>query len=233
MNQAPREALIVAHGQPSVPVPPELWLQGFAAAVNKHLPHWNIRAATLAMPDALEKQVSEITPGSPIYPMFMADGFFVSKVLPRRLGGANLPILLPFGFHPDLPDMAARAIKSRLLQNGWQEAQSHVLLAAHGSARGKKAADSAHAFRDMLLERFDALKITVGFVEEPPYISEAAAGLPRQSMCLPFFALEGDHCRSDIPEALEEAKFSGQAMSPLGTWAETPALVANAISNAG
>jgi len=231
MTHPPHEALIVAHGQPSAPVPPELWLQGFAKAVNNHLPNWTIRSATLAMPGSVERQVAEIKPCSPVYPMFMADGFFVSRMLPKRLGDAKLPILPPLGFDASLPDLAAERVKQALTNNSWNEAQSHLLLAAHGSAKGPKAAESAFAFQKALSKRFDTLKISVGFVEEAPLIKDAASDLPAQSLCLPFFALEGDHCRQDIPEALEEAEFSGQALSPIGTWHETASLVANALSH--
>ncbi len=230
MTRAPREALIVAHGQPSAPKPPELWLQGFAAAVNHHLPDWNIRAATLAMPGSLERQASEIAPGSPVFPMFMADGFFVSKLLPARLGPATLSILPPLGFCSTLPDLAAVGVKTALRKRGWTEREGHLFLAAHGSAKGQKAAESAYAFRNALSKRFDGLKISVGFVEETPFLAEAARTLPKQSICLPFFALRGDHCRLDIPEALEKARFSGDILPPLGTWPEIAKLTAEAIS---
>lgn len=232
MSTKPREALIVAHGQPSTPVPPELWLQGFAKAVNTHLPDWTIHAATLAMPGALERQVAEIQAGSPVFPMFMADGFFVSRMLPKRLGNADLPILPPLGFDTSLPDLAAERIIRTLAKNGWNPAQSHLLLAAHGSAKGPKAAESAFSFQKALSARLKNLNISVGFVEEPPFIADAALGLPPQSLCLPFFALEGDHCRNDIPEALEIADFSGQVLPPIGTWDETARLVANTLSQA-
>ncbi len=230
MTHPTREALIVAHGQPSAPVPPELWLQGFAKAVNNHLPNWTIRSATLAMPGAVERQATEIKPGSPVFPMFMADGFFVSRMLPKRLGDVELPILPPLGFDASLPDLAAKRVKQLLADYSWDEADSHLLLAAHGSAKGPKAADSAFAFQQALSKRFDTLEISVGFVEEAPFIKDAASGLPSHSLCLPFFALEGDHCRQDIPEALEEADFSGLTLPPIGTWNEAAKLVANALS---
>lgn len=232
MTNPPREALIVAHGQPSVPVPPELWLQGFAAAVSQHLPAWKIRAATLAMPDALERQAAEMPPGSPIFPMFMADGWFVSKVLPKRLDGADLTILPPLGFHPALPDVAAAGVRVALTKRGWALQESRLLLAAHGSARGPKAAQSANAFAELLRPRLEGLKITTGFVEEAPFVADAADTLPAQSLCLPFFALEGEHCREDIPEALEKAAFAGHLMAPLGTWPEAAAMVADTFRNA-
>ena len=229
MTKASREPLIVAHVQPSAPGPPALWLQGFAKAVNNHLPTWTIRAATLAMPGAVERQVAEMQSGSPVFPMFMADGFFVSRMLPKRLGDADLPILPPLGFDVFLPDLVVDRVKQTLADLDWNEAQSHLLLAAHGSAKGPKAAESARAFQNALSKRFDTLQISVGFVEEAPFIADAGKALPPQSLCLPFFALEGDHCRQDIPEALEEAGFSGPTLPPLGTWRETAKLVADAL----
>jgi len=231
MNHGPCEALIVAHGQPSAPLLPEQWLQGFAATVNQHLPNWTIRAATLAMPNALERQVSEISLGSLVFPMFMADGFFVSKMLPDRLGDADLHVLPPLGLHPNLPDVAVDGVKTALADRKWKQEESHLLLAAHGSAKGPKAAESAYAFQNALSKRFEALEISVGFVEEPPFMADAASALPKQSLCLPFFALEGDHCRHDIPEALEKSRFSGVTLPPLGTWNETAKLAAEAIQN--
>lgn len=231
MNSEKREALIVAHGQPSAPVPPELWLQGFARAVNSHIPDWEIRAATLAMPKAIERQASEMKPGSLVFPMFMADGFFVSKMLPKRLGTADLRVLAPLGFDTSLPDLAAARARQVLDENRWHETNSHLLLAAHGSAKGPKAAESAYAFQSALSKRFDTLKISVGFVEETPFLEDAARNLPAQSICLPFFALEGDHCRRDIPEALAKTRFCGVSLPPLGTWSETANLVATAISH--
>ncbi|MBO6899018.1 MAG: cobalamin biosynthesis protein CbiX [Shimia sp.] len=182
------------------------------------------------MPGSVERQITEIKPGSPVFPMFMADGFFVSRMLPKRLGKAELPILPPLGFDTSLPDLAADRVKQTLADHGWNETDSHLLLAAHGSAKGPKAAESAFAFQKALSKRFHTLEISVGFVEEPPFIADAGKDLPPQSLCLPFFALEGDHCRQDIPEALEEAGFSGSTLPPIGTWNKTAKLVADALT---
>ncbi|CUH54141.1 sirohydrochlorin chelatase [Shimia marina] len=226
-----REALIVAHGQPSAPVPPELWLMGFAEAVRKHLPDWTIRAATLAMPEALEREAAALPPNAPVFPMFMADGWFVGKVLPRRLNGAEVTILPPLGFDPNLPGFAAQLVRDALTARGWALSESRLLLAAHGSAKGPKAAESANAFKAALAAQLPDLPISVGFVEEAPFVEEAARDLPPQTLCLPFFALEGDHCREDIPEALNKAAFAGDLLPPLGTWPQVAQMVAQSLKD--
>ncbi len=230
MSAAGRDALIVAHGQPSNPGPPERWLTEFAARVNAVIPNWTLRAATLATPLALETQLAELKPNSPIFPMFMSDGWFVSNVLPKRMKGADFPVLAPLGYQPDLVKVAVQIIDAQVQANRWAPQDSHILLAAHGSARGARAAIAAQAFARRLSERRPLLSISTGFIEQTPFIAQAARPLPHQTICMPFFALEGDHCRQDIPQSLEEACFSGVSLPPIGTFAAIETLVASAIS---
>ncbi|SMP25564.1 hypothetical protein SAMN06265373_105120 [Shimia sagamensis] len=63
--------------------------------------------------------------------MFMAGGFFVSKLLPSRLSDTDLHLFPPLGFHPKLPVMGVDGIKSALADRKWTQGESHLLLAAH------------------------------------------------------------------------------------------------------
>ena len=225
----PKSALIVAHGQPSEPAPPEVRLAVLTRQVATHLKGWDIRSATVAAPGRLEAEVATLPPGTPLFPMFMADGWFVGRVLPKRLGDARVRILPPLGFDPGLPALAAGLVRTYLAGAGWPEAGSTLLLAAHGSARGPRAAQSARAFADQLSTLMPGLAIVTGFVEEAPFVEDAARGLGPRAVCLPYFALEGDHCRIDIPEALEKAGFQGETLPPLGETGAIPALIARAL----
>ncbi|KPA21629.1 hypothetical protein shim_23360 [Shimia sp. SK013] len=229
MTLPPKQALIVAHGQPSDPEPPELWLAEFAVQVAAFLPEWTIRSATIAKPEALENQAYYLDDGAAVFPMFMADGWFVGRVLPRRLKGQNLRILPPLGFHDDLPQLAAAVIQDHLRVQNWTESETHVLLAGHGSAKGDKAALSTRNFAESLSELLPEIDITQGLIEESPFIFDAARDLGDRAMCLPFFALEGGHCKFDIPQALDAAGFTGLRLPPLGYAAALPALVAQAL----
>jgi len=231
MSHAPKQALIVAHGQPSDPEPPELWLAEFASKVASLLPDWQIRSATLAKPASLENQARGLDDGALVFPMFMADGWFVGRVLPRRLGDQNLRILPPLGFHPDLPDLAATLIRGHFQHQGWTEADTHLLLAGHGSAKGDKAALSTRNFAEALAERLPEIDIIQGLIEESPFIFDAARDLGTTAICLPFFALEGGHCKEDIPNALDAAGYQGLRLPPLGHAGALPALVARALKN--
>ncbi|MBW3242948.1 cobalamin biosynthesis protein CbiX [Epibacterium sp. DP7N7-1] len=230
MSARPRIAILSSHGQPSAPPPPEIHLAAVAAAVQDHLPGWDVRSATLSSKGFLEAAMRE--DGAVIYPFFMARGWFTGKVLPGRLSGWRYRMATPFGLDPALPDLTVAAIRAELAHRGWQPEASEILLAAHGSARGPKAAEAAEAFAAKLRPALPGLRLITGFVEQSPFIAEAARDCGPQTLCLPFFAQSGAHVRHDIPEALAEAGFQGDLLPVLGALPDVPRLIANAIERA-
>ncbi len=224
-------ALIVAHGQPSAPAPPEAELAELAQRVQALLPDWQVRSATLAMPEAVATAASDLPAGSLVYPFFMANGWFVRQALPKKLGRADLQIAMPYGLDPALPRLAAQIVSTALREQGWQPAQSRLLLAAHGSARSDYAAQAAASFFQALQRLLPTLTITLGYVEQSPFLAEAAKGSPQQTLCLPFFARAGEHVRDDIPNALQQGNFAGILLPALGLDAQTAQLIADALSD--
>ncbi|MCI5096472.1 MAG: cobalamin biosynthesis protein CbiX [Rhodobacteraceae bacterium] len=222
-------AILVSHGQPSDPEPQEIALSRLAQSVADALPDWDIGSATLSTPDRLEALCAEGPDNPLIFPLFMADGFFVSRVLPKRLAGITYELATPLGMLPDLPHLVAEQLKSECAARGWQVSDSSVLLAAHGSARGDRAAKAAYGFRDALAQHIALHRIDCGFVEQDPRIDTAARDLPDQTLCLPFFAQAGDHVKGDIPEALEEAQSEMEILPVIGHLPGIPQLIANTL----
>lgn len=210
------KALLVAHGQPSDPEPAQAALGELACAVAGHLPGWDIRFATLALPGALARAVDP-EPGL-VYPMFMAGGWFTQTELPRRMAleGADWRHLPPFGLDPAVQDLAVT-----LAQEAARGAP--VLVAAHGSGRSRAPAEVAEALALRLTAEGHAAKAF--FIEEAPFIAEAK-GYGPDSLCLPFFAASGGHVTEDLPQALEAAGFQGRCLPPLGLDPRVPALIA-------
>ena len=225
----PLDALLVAHGQPSDPAPAEAALAALAEQVQALRPDRRVGSATLAAPGALEAALRRMAPGAAVYPVFMADGFFVREALPRRLGDHPARILPPLGLDPGLPALAAAHLAAECAGRGWQPAGVSLLIAAHGSGRGPRAAAAARGFGDQLFVLWPGKPPVYGFVEEPPFLAEAARGLPERTLCLPFFAAEGGHYLQDVPQALEAAGFSGVLLPPLGRHPQVPALIARAL----
>jgi len=229
MTSRPRIAILTSHGQPSAPPPPEIHLAAVAAAVQDLLPDWEVRSATLSSKGFLEAAMQEDVV---IYPFFMARGWFTGKVLPQRLAGWRYRMATPFGLDPALPQMTVAALKAEITARGWALADTELLLAAHGSARGPRAAEAAENFAASLRPALPGLRMSTGFVEQAPFIEAAARPLGPQSLCLPFFAQSGAHVRMDIPEALAAAGFGGATLPVLGALPGVARLIAEAIARA-
>ncbi len=226
----PRDALIVAHGSPVDPAPQEARLACLAAGVGALLPEWRVRGATLAAPDALETALGGLH-APRVLPFFMAEGWFTRTELPRRLASAGAdaaPVLLAFGSDPGLPDLAARIALDAAVEAGIDPGATTLLLAAHGSQVSPASARATRAMAATLSARCDFARVAVGFVEEAPYLVDAARGLG-QALCLPLFALRAGHVVDDMPEALGAAGFAGPLLPPIGEHAAVPALLAAAL----
>lgn len=226
-----RSALIVAHGQPSDPEPAEADLARLAGAVAAHLPGWQVGAATLAAPGALKAALAAL--GTPvIFPHFMADGWFIRSLLPRRLaeaGHGGLEILTPFGLLPETRDLTARIARDAAAREGWTEAETTLILAAHGSGRSPFPAEAARMIAASVAAATGFAAVRTGFIEEPPELSDVARGCGRKTLCLPLFAARWGHVVDDIPAALAEAGFAGRLLEPVGTHADAPAIIARAV----
>lgn len=223
------EALIVAHGQPSDPEPAEARLAELAASVQAHLPDHRVSAATMAAPGALEYALARSGEDTLIYPLFMADGWFVRTALRKRLEGHTVQVLPPMGLDPALPAIAARAVREAAAHRGYELQETSVLLAAHGSARGQKAAESARIFANRLSQILPLARVAPAFVEQTPFVADTAEQIQGPALCLPFFAQEGDHVRDDVNGALRALGFDGPLLPALGLCNGIPRLIADAL----
>jgi sirohydrochlorin ferrochelatase len=229
-----RALLIVAHGQPSDPGPPEAEMHALAARVARHLPGWDVRSATLAEPDALRAALQGADDPL-VFPLFMADGWFIRSLLPRRLAEAGVPglrILAPFGLLPGTGALAATVLQEALAARGWRAEDTVLVLAAHGSGRSPYPADAARALQSAIAVHLPFAESRLGFIEESPELVEVAEGAGPHALCLPLFVARWGHVEDDIPAALHAAGFQGVTLPPLGTDARVPALIAKAVAGA-
>lgn len=190
------------------------------------LPDWQVHSATLALADRLEQVMQ---PGALVYPFFMADGWFTTQVLPQRLSGIDHHQLPPFGQDPNLPMLAAGLVQQSLAAQNQPARHDSLLLAAHGSARGPKAAAATEAFATRLRPLLPKLQLLTAYIEQDPYLFDVALKMQPHDLCLPFFAQSGDHVIDDIPNALDKAKFRGTLLPALGTAPGVAGLIAQAI----
>ena len=229
-------AIIVAHGSPSVPVPLDLWIKVLALKVAALIPHVHVGGATLGMPRSLETECAKARPGEPIllYPFFMSDGWFTKVEMMRRAKAAtsNPLVSLPaFGLDQGVASLCVRTVADELKRRGVSPEQSTLVLAAHGSMKNPASANAARAIQSAIRTMGTFRDVRLGFVEEPPTITEAADGLTgKPSVCLPLFATRGGHVTGDIPDQLAEARFTGLILDPIGERPEVDAIIAGALA---
>lgn len=211
--------VIAAHGQPSEPGPQEACLREMGARVSALLGQ-PVAGATLAAPGALETALAG-SEAALIYPLFMADGWFTRRELPRRLDAAGITgarQMVPFGADPALEGVIREATKGT----------RRLLLAGHGSQRAPTSIATCEAMADRLRASGACDLVMTGYVEQEPYITDVARQMG-QGTCLPFFALEARHVTDDLPEAMQVSGFDGPLLPPLGRAPGVPALIAAAI----
>jgi len=225
-------ALIVAHGQPSNPQTGESTLRELAKRINRRLPDWQIDSATMAAKGALQRARIR-HPDAPIYPLFMADGWFTGTALPQQLGKTDKARLLsPLGMDHHLPALALKVLKTALAAQAWSPSETCLIIAAHGGKTSSNPAKAAQRFTNALRDISGFSDVRLGFVEEPPYLSKIAANAGERALCLPFFAANGRHLREDIPAALAQGGFNGVLLDAIGNAAQIPDLIARSLQQA-
>lgn len=224
-----RNAIIIALGQPSDPTPHDATMHAMAKAVAKLLPGWTIRGATLESPGSVATAAEGL--GAPlVYPLFLANGYFMANVLPKRLArlvpGAT--ILPPLGADAAFRPLVVATLATAAREAGYEHEHTNVLLAAHGSEMFPASRLSSQQLASDVASQTAFKSVTVGFIEEHPFIEEAARGLA-QAICLPLFALSASHAAIDVPTALVGASFQGLILPPIGMHPDVPALIAHAL----
>ncbi len=224
-------AILVAHGSPADPVPQEAALMALAVRVAFWLPGWHLRGTTLAATGAFESALTAL-PDALIYPVFMAEGWFTRTTLPKRqaaAGNISARQLPAFGHEPALLDLLRAEALAGAQAAGLNPAQTTLLLAAHGSkvAPASKAITEVRAAE--LRDRADFAAVRCGYVEEAPFLADAARDLG-PALCLPFFALRAGHVAQDVPEALAEAGFTGPLLPAIGESAGVARLIAQSLA---
>jgi len=229
-----RSALIVAHGSPSAPEEPSRVLRALAADVAMLLPGWAVRGATLAAPGAIADALKDLPEAGRllVYPHFMADGWFTTEELPRRLAGGGVgkfDILPAFGLDPAVLRLCLRRAEEAAQAESYAPGEAALLVAAHGSPSDPRPAAAAGVAVRLLGQSGAFREVRVGFIDEAPFLADAAR-IDGSAICLPFFAGRAGHVEVDLPAALAEANFPGPMLAPIGADAAVPGIIAAALA---
>lgn len=219
-------AAILAHGQPGDPGALQPELEALAAQVQALLPGWRIHGATLAC----KRSLAALRGVGLVYPHFMADGWFVRSETPRRLalaGVEGVRLTAPLGLDPGLPALGATVARKTAAAAGIDPATATLVVVGHGSGKSRAPARATQDFARALAPAAGFAAVTVGFIEEPPFLADVIPEGP--AVCLPFFATGGGHVTGDIPQGW---RGQGPVAPPIGTAAGVAALIAATLREA-
>lgn len=211
-------------------------LLALAGELRRRFPGLPVAAGVLNGAPTLEDAAAALPPGRTyVYPLFMSDGYYVERVLPRRLAPARPPacpldILPPLGLDPGLVEVVARRVREAAPANPYLAKALTVLLVAHGCARSPRSRLTTEAFAAALRARLGGPAVTTAYLDEPPFARHVVADLPPRSVVVSFFAADGAHAGTDLPRMLHDAR-RGEVpvVGPVGTDPEIAALVAAAV----
>lgn len=154
-------------------------------------------------------------------PLLMAEGHTLQTML-RALDGAthhrtSVTVCRPLGVHPRLGEMIAAKARALCAAKGWRAAETGLLVVGHGTSRHPDSAASARRHASQIVARGDFAEVTVGFLDERPYVAEALQGL-RAPRCaaVGLFVDAGEHGEEDVPALLAPAGARAAYAGPIG-----------------
>lgn len=159
-----------------------------------------------------------------IIPLFMAEGFFVSRVRAlveawrsARASRANTRVEGPIGSHP----VVLEALAQRILDIAGGQRAAHatsntlvvLLVVGHGTTRHPSSGGTAQAAA-LLLEGRVGLQTRLAFLDQEPAVEDVVVSLPACAhlIVIPFLWGGAGHAEQDLPARVRQ----GLRMSPTG-----------------
>lgn len=167
-----------------------------------------------------------------VYPLFMADGYFVQKVR-DRIGALGLTpepqILTPLGLAPELTDVVVEEALATAAAAGFDAARSRLLVVGHGSKLGPASATATRraAARAALARRFAS--VATAFLEEEPFVEDALRASTAPTVVAGFFFGDGMHAGEDVPDAIAETGANAVYTGAIGNSPAVAPLIAAAV----
>ncbi|WP_373235645.1 CbiX/SirB N-terminal domain-containing protein [Cohaesibacter celericrescens] len=157
-----------------------------------------------------------------IYPFFMSDGYFCNRILPRKLAQEidhsidALTMLPPFGVSEWLANCVTSALLQDIEQLGLKGTRPPLLIAAHGASIDKQSSKRTRQLADKLKRTGNFGRISCGFLDEAPHLSDMIGEVLPNTVVLPLFNGLGSHSVDDMAKLAKSAPESCHFVTPVG-----------------
>lgn len=184
----------------------------------------SVQGGFVSKDPSLRSVYETLSPGPVLlYPLFMSDGYFVRRAIPRALAGdgisnhlkaAPVHIATPFGLNPHLPDLVVELASRTIVQSGGNLRDFKLLLVAHGSKHDAASRSATEAVAETINRTGPFAAVDKCYLEEQPFLDETLAATSGPTLVLGLFIGEGLHGSVDLPEAVEKAARPGLLLAP-------------------
>jgi len=147
-----------------------------------------------------------------VVPVFVADGYFVQKILPRELGLTGrltqrdtrlIRYAEPLGTHFDMQDVVMARVEAArpFLTHPLEE--SALVLVGHGTRRSTTSSASVLLQVGLARQRGRFAEVDAVFLDQDPEIDTLWERVSApQIIAVPYFVSDGFHTRDEIPQML-------------------------------
>lgn len=139
-----------------------------------------------------------------VYPLFASNGYFTRDRLVQLIDEASeatreIDMLPPFGLDPGLPQLAIDHIDRVASENGLVTRSLTAVLLAHGSRRNPASREATEAIARQIVRRGVCRDVAIAFLEEQPFLDEAAGSIDGPAIVVGMFSGDGVHGARDAP----------------------------------
>lgn len=144
-----------------------------------------------------------------VYPLFASSGYFTRDRLVQLLDEANhqsreIRVLPPLGLDPGSPDVVAAFASQAARKHGIAPRACTVICLAHGSRRNSASRGATEQIARGVANRGVFREVRLSFLEERPFLGEAAASVPGPAIVVGLFSGAGLHGARDAPRLTAE-----------------------------
>lgn len=214
--------LIVAHGERGGAGDDRL-VHEVAAKMRNSGRYRNVQSCFISKEPSLKFAFAGLSPGLvTIYPLFMSDGYFVKRAIPKSLGEIDaesypVEISTPFGLSSRLPYLVTELAMNTAHQAGRAARNCRLLLVAHGSKHDGASRIATHKLAANLAKTSAFAGVEQCFLEEAPFLEDRITTIEGPSIAVGLFVGQGMHGAVDLPGAVENSGRSDILLaSPLG-----------------
>lgn len=147
-----------------------------------------------------------------IVPLFTANGYFTSQVIPTEMGlrGPTTRIdnklvhyTAPIGEHPLLDSIVNQRLSDLVATRKLPPAQTAAAIIGHGTRRNPRSRDAARRQANRVAALGWFAEVVDCYLDDQPDIpSIYRRTRSRHIIALPYFLAEGSHVQQDVPRAL-------------------------------